>query len=109
APIGGADSPAVAVGLNARSSGAIRLSPFRVDRGRFALRAREVAIDAQTAKREHLGLGDTIGVAARGPMSRYRIVGTVRFGSVTSIGDATAAIFDLRAAQTLLDKRGQVD
>jgi putative ABC transport system permease protein len=108
-PIGSAGSPAFASGVDVRTPGATRLSPFRVTRGRFPRDAHEVAIDAQTAKKEHLTTGDTIGVAARGAVLPYRIVGVVGFGDVTSIGDATAAVFDLRAAQQLLGKRGQVD
>ena len=108
-PLGSADSPSFAMGLDARSPGATRLTPFRLDRGRFPLAGGEVAIDAQTADKQHLRPGDTIGVAARGPAHRYRIVGIVRFGSVTAIGNATAAIFDVRTAQALLDKRGRVD
>jgi putative ABC transport system permease protein len=108
-PIGSASSPAFASGLDVQTAGATRLSPFRVKRGRFPHGAGEVAIDAQTAKKERLTTGDTIGVAARGPVRPYRIVGIVGFGDVKSIGDATAAIFELRVAQEILDKRGQVD
>jgi putative ABC transport system permease protein len=107
--IGGAGSPAFATGIDSRTPSATRLSPFRVQRGRYPRGGREVAIDAQTAERERLRPGDTIGVAARGPVRPYRVVGIVSFGDVKSIGDATAAIFELRAAQALLDKRGRVD
>jgi putative ABC transport system permease protein len=108
-PIGSASSPAFATGIESHTPGAARLSPFRVQRGRLPLVAHEVAIDAQTARKEHLRPGDTIGVAARGPVLPFRIVGVVRFGDVKSIGDATAAIFELHAAQALLGKRGRVD
>ena len=35
----------------------------------------EVAIDAKTASKKHFEVGDTIGVIARGPVQRFRIVG----------------------------------
>src|SRR4029077_19982222 len=40
---------------------------------------------------------------------RFRIVGTVRFGGLTSLGGATFAIFDLATAQRLFDKVGKLD
>ena len=37
------------------------------------------------------------------------MVGIARFGSVKSLGTATAAVFDLRAAQSLFDKGSRYD
>src|SRR3712207_7651177 len=54
-------------------------------------------------------LGDAIRVAARGPAERFRVVGVVTFGDVESIGNATAAVFDLEKAQQLFKKDGEVD
>ena len=42
-----------------------------------------------------------------GPVERLRISGIVRFGSVSTIGGATLAGFDLPTAQRLFDKAGQ--
>ena len=54
-------------------------------------------------------LGQTIGVQAEGPVQRLRISGIVRFGSVSTIGGATLAGFDLQTAQELFGKRGKLD
>ena len=43
----------------------------------------------------------------RGPVEKFRISGIVKFGSVSSIGGATLAGFDLPTAQQLFDKVGQ--
>ena len=68
-----------------------------------------MAIDAGTARREHLGIGDTVGVVATGPVRNFTIVGLVKWGNLDSLGTATVAAFDLKTAQALFDKRGEVD
>ena len=54
-------------------------------------------------------IGQTIGVQAVGPVQRLRISGIVKFGSVSTIGGATLAGFDLPTAQRLFDKPGKLD
>ena len=109
-PIGGdGGAPSFAEGIDARTPGATALSPFKLRSGRFARTAGEVTIDSATAKNEHLGVGRSIGVSSHGATQRFRIVGTATFGSVESLGGATAAIFDLRQAQALTGKRGKLD
>jgi putative ABC transport system permease protein len=71
--------------------------------------AGEVVIDTQTSEKKGFGVGDTIGVQARGPIQRMRIVGLVDFGAVSSIGGATLAGFDLPTAQALFGKQGKLD
>ena len=102
-------SPNFAVGIDASRPGVDRVNPLTLGSGRWAVRAGEVAIDAGTAKREHLGLGDSVGVVTRGPVQRFTIVGLVKWGNVDSLGTATAAAFDLRTAQRLFGKQHQVD
>ena len=41
--------------------------------------------------------------------ARSRVVGVARFGTVKSLGTATAAVFDLETAQQLFDKQGRYD
>ena len=93
--------PYFGVGYDARTPGAARVSPFRLHAGRWATGPGEVVIDQGTAEKQHFAVGDTVRVATRGPARPYRLVGVARFGSVKSIGVATAAVFDLRAAQRL--------
>ena len=105
----GGDGPSFAEGVDARTPGAAELSPFQLRSGRFARAAGEVAVDAATARKEHLSVGQHIGVSAHGAEQRFTIVGIATFGSVKSLGGATAAIFDLRQAQALTGKRGKLD
>ena len=107
--IGGEGGPTFAVGYNGFEPGAAELSPFTFDAGGFPRGPRDIAIDAGTADDEGYGVGDTIGVSARGPVRQFRITGIARFGDVQSIGNATAAIFTLQTAQSLFKKPGQVD
>jgi putative ABC transport system permease protein len=84
-----------------------KLSPFKLKEGRFATGPGEVVIDAGTADREHYSVGDTITVQARGPEQKVMVTGIATFGDVDSIGTATFALFDLKAAQSMFDKPGQ--
>ena len=69
----------------------------------------EVIVDNATAGKEHLEVGQTIGVQSRGPVVRFRISGIAKYGAVSSIGGATLAGFDLPTAQSLFDKEGKLD
>ena len=66
-------------------------------------------IDEATADKENFDVGETIGVQGDGPVERLRISGIVRFGSVSTIGGATLAGFDLPTAQRIFDKEGKLD
>ncbi|MGH3063096.1 MAG: ABC transporter permease, partial [Gaiellaceae bacterium] len=72
-------------------------------------KAGELVVDQSTADKEDFRLGESIGVQAEGPAQRLRISGLVRFGSVSTIGGATLAGFDLATAQELFRKRGRLD
>ena len=70
----------------------------------------EIVIDEATAKKEDFTVGDTIRVQAEGAVEQYRISGLVRFGdTLSTIGDATLAGFDLPTAQRLYNKVGRLD
>jgi len=71
--------------------------------------AGEVIVDEATAGKKGLVVGQTIGIQSRGPVNRFRISGIARYGAVSSIGGATLAGFDLKTAQSLFDKVGQLD
>ncbi|MEA2478927.1 MAG: putative transport system permease protein [Thermoleophilaceae bacterium] len=92
-----------------RPAEAARLTPFRIETGRYATGPGEVVIDAGTASKEKYGIGKEIRIATRGPVRTFRVVGIATFGSVKSIGTATFAIFDLRTAQSLYAKQGRYD
>jgi putative ABC transport system permease protein len=69
----------------------------------------EVVVDKSTASKEHIKLGQEIGVQAIGPVERLRVSGIVKFGSVSTIGGATLSGFDLATAQKLFGKPGELD
>jgi putative ABC transport system permease protein len=105
--IGGAGgSPTFGVGLD---SSQLRFSPLALVYGAWAKGPEQVVVDANTAGKEGFQLGDSVGIAALGPVKQYEITGIARFGSVDSIGGATFAVFDVATAQALFQKEGQFD
>jgi putative ABC transport system permease protein len=72
-------------------------------------KANELVVDRSTASKKDITVGQTIGVQAQGPVVRMRVSGLVKFGSVSTIGGATLAGFDLPTAQSLFDKDGKLD
>ncbi len=69
----------------------------------------EVMVDKETAGKEDLEVGETIGVQAEGPVQRLSISGIMQFSSGLTIGGATLAGFDLPTAQRLMNKVGHLD
>jgi putative ABC transport system permease protein len=90
------------------ANGASRFNPLALVKGSWPKQG-DVVIDESTAKKEDFELGQSVGVQAEGAARRLRISGLVRFGSVSTIGGATLAGFDLPTAQELFDKRGRLD
>jgi len=69
----------------------------------------EVVVDESTARKKSIVVGQLLGVQAEGPIVRLRVSGLVKFGSVSTIGGATLAGFDLPTAQRLFGKTGKLD
>jgi putative ABC transport system permease protein len=90
------------------ASGASRFNPLHLVDGAWP-KANQVVIDKSTASKEHFRIGQEVGVQAVGPVQRLRISGIVKFGSVSTIGGATLAGFDLPTAQKLFNKPGKLD
>ncbi len=84
-------------------------NPLTLKSGSFPTAPNEIDIDASTASKHDYKVGDPIGVVARGPVEKYRVVGTVQIGGVSSLGGATMAIFTLPKAQQLFNKEGKYD
>ena len=103
------DGPYFGVGFDAGTPGAERLTPFRLDSGRWAAGPGEVVLDAATAEDQDYRVGSTVPISVRGEAHDFKVVGTALFGSVKSLGTATSAVFDLRAAQKLFDRGDAVD
>jgi putative ABC transport system permease protein len=103
------DGPYFGVGFDAGTPGTERLTPFRLDSGRWAAGPGEVVIDAATAADQGYRVGSTVRITTRGQAQDFKVVGIARFGSVKSLGTATAAVFDLRAARELFGRGDRVD
>jgi putative ABC transport system permease protein len=84
-------------------------SPVVLASGSWPTQPDQVEIDADTASKSHFSVGQKIGVIARGPVQQFKIAGTVKFASATSIGGATMAVFTLPTAQQLFHKQGRYD
>jgi len=100
-------APNLAFSVNAK--GDQRFNPLVLTSGRWPAGPHEIAIDEKTAHSKDFKAGDRIGVLARGPVEQFRIVGTVKFGGLSSLGGATMAIFDLPTAQRIFHKEGKLD
>ncbi|HYH90703.1 MAG TPA: ABC transporter permease, partial [Solirubrobacteraceae bacterium] len=106
-PVG--DGPYFGSGFDSRTPGAEKLTAFRLQGGRWATGPGEVVIDATTAEKQNYGVGDRVRISTRGQASAFHVVGVARFGTVKSLGTATAAVFDLATAQHLFKKDGRYD
>jgi putative ABC transport system permease protein len=104
--LGGENAPKFGFGFE---PSATRFNPLNLVEGRWAGGDGQVVIDKGTADKEHLELGSSVGVAARGTRQTFKVVGIAKYGDVNSLGGATIGVFDLPVAQRLLDKAGQVD
>ena len=90
------------------ANGGSRFNPLQLVEGSWPGNG-DVVIDGATADKEGFTVGDTVGVQGRGSVQNLRISGIVRFGSVSTIGGATLAGFDLATAQRIFDKPGKLD
>ncbi len=106
-PVG--DGPYFGTGFDSRRAGAEKLTAFRLQDGRWAAGPGEVVIDASTAGKQDYVVGDRVKISTRGAASSFEVVGVARFGTVKSLGTATAAVFDLATAQQLFKKQGRYD
>jgi putative ABC transport system permease protein len=101
------DGPYFGQGLDPRADKASGLSPFKLSSGHFASAPGQVVIDAGSAKKAHVGVGDRVKIQARGPVRSFQVTGIATFGEVDSLGTATFALFDLRAAQRMYAMPGR--
>jgi putative ABC transport system permease protein len=90
------------------ASGDSPFNPLTLVEGAWP-KANEVVVDRSTAGKEDFEVGEEVGVQAEGSVQRLRISGIVKFGSVSTIGGATLAGFDLPTAQRLFGKPGKLD
>ena len=69
----------------------------------------EVAMDAETARRNDFSVGDRVDILTLGPKEQFRIVGLFGFGSAEELGAVTFAAFDLSTAQAAVGAPGLID
>ena len=105
--ISGHGAPSLAFSVHPH--GDQRFNPLTLVRGAYPVGRHEIAIDANTASKQHYKIGDTIGVVALGPEQTFTVSGVVKIGGVSSLGGATMAIFDFPTAQLLFHKVGRLD
>lgn len=99
-------APTLAFGLDPSEE---QFNPLTLTAGRWASGDTEVVLDTGTAEDEGFRVGDSIGIAASGPVRKFTIVGLAKYGSVNSLGGAAAVYFDVPTAQRLFDKVGKLD
>jgi putative ABC transport system permease protein len=95
----------LAMGITAGSV----FNPLDTIAGREPAGPGEIALDEATARANDFAVGSRIGVAARGPLEWFRVVGVFRFGGVESLGPIQMIVFDLPVAQRLFEKQGLYD
>src|SRR3954451_3675688 len=83
-----------------------RFDAFTVKEGRKPRTADEVTIDASTAGKQHLKLGDKLAVVGTAPRKDYTVVGFTQIAGVDSFGGATVVDMQLAEAQRMLGKTG---
>ena len=86
-----------------------RFNPLTLTTGRWPAGADQIAVDERTADDHHFAVGNRIGVATDAGVRRFTITGIAKFASLSSIGGATIAIFDVPTAQGLFHKPRQLD
>ncbi len=105
-PIGGGGPPQFAFSFmetDADTGG------FTLREGDYPQGSDEVVIDATTVADSNFALGDSVSIVApTGPATSYTLVGIAGFGEEDNLGGATSALFDLRTAQSILGREGQL-
>ena len=95
-------APSFGVSMNANSS----LESLRVRQGRPPHGPGEVAVDATTAKKGHLSIGDTISLLLKGPTRKVTVVGVVGLDKAPSFAGAALVAMDPTTAQSAIGTPG---
>src|ERR687895_832749 len=89
-------APPLALGIDPRDQ---QFNPLVLTEGNWASGAGRVVIDKATSDDEDLAIGDTVAVAARGPVQNFEITGIAEFGGVETIGGGPIAVLFLSTTQ----------
>jgi putative ABC transport system permease protein len=101
-PMASAASPTIGLSWNP-ASGALELRSGRPPG------PGEVAVDASTAERFDLRIGQRIEVVLVGPPRTFTLSGTVGFGDLEGFGGGTLTVFEIGTAQEVFDRMGEYD
>ena len=69
----------------------------------------QVVIDAGTADKHDIQVGDRVEILFEGPPGEFDVVGVAGYGDSDSLLGATWALFDLPTAQRVLGREGKLD
>ena len=84
-------------------------SPFKLNSGDWPEGSGQVVIDAHTAAEQHYKAGDTIEIATATGRHRFELSGTVGFLGEELPPRPSVAAWDIKTAQTVLDRAGRYD
>jgi len=85
------------------------LSSLTLDRGQPPAHDGQVAIDAGTAGKYGIHVGDKVTVLLQGSPEDERVSGVFKFGSSNNLLGASLVAFDSSSAQKLLGEKGKFD
>jgi putative ABC transport system permease protein len=102
--IGGVGPPTIGVNWTEQATSVLEIRSGQPPAG-----PDDVLIDAGTANRYDLQVGDRIRILFEGPPGEFTIVGIAGFGEADNLAGATLAVFDPETAQRVLGKEGVYD
>jgi putative ABC transport system permease protein len=102
--IGGVGPPTIGGNWNQTSNAVLELRA-----GAPPTASNDVVIDAGTAKKYELTVGERIRILFQGPAGEFRIAGIAGFGTADNLGGATLSLFETSTAQKVLGKEGVFD
>jgi putative ABC transport system permease protein len=99
-------APSLGFGIDPEET---QFNPLKLVDGTWPTAPDDVVIDATTADDQGYGVGDTVRIATLKPVQSFRVSGIAQYGSVSSLGTATFAVFTIPTAQRLLDRENSFD
>jgi putative ABC transport system permease protein len=102
--IGGFGPPTIGLNWNALSDRVLTIRQGMPPQSRD-----QVVVDAATAEKHDLQVGEQVRILFVGPPQEFTISGIAGFGSADNLAGATLAAFDTPTAQRVLDKQGVFD
>jgi putative ABC transport system permease protein len=82
------------------------INPLHITSGAAPRGARDVVIDATTARAEHFAIGDAVRVITQSGSAEYRLVGILTFGTQNNLAGATIASFSKATARRVFESGG---